>query len=227
MNTAQSISFPPRTGRDGSDVFQAVVAIVRNRAGGDYHFNFNRVRTANADLLEPSYDNLDTARNFGRLVNRVEDRSGLPPVESTERSAEDVAALCRRFAPPFASATTAMKWDVIWRAAEVLDRAGVPDHLLNRADGVSASDWKAATGRAEDVLAFLDSEATSPVDRGPILEQAPASQIRGVFRRALDRQRREQGLNRRQAFDWLKENEPVFWALSLLSFEPEKPEAVE
>lgn len=32
----------------------------------------------------------------------------------------------------------------------------------------------------------------------------------------------EDGLTLRQAFDKVKEDEPIFWTLAMLSFEPEK-----
>jgi hypothetical protein len=231
MSAALPTSFPPRTGHAGPDVFSAVVAIVRNRTGEDFTTAFNNTLRGNEDLMKPSYGNLDTAMNLGRLLNRVECRSGLSAVESTEFSAAHIAALTNRFAPHLAGAPTAMQWDVLWRAALELERAGVPDRLFNRApEGVKESDWKKANDQANEVFAILVADETQPIDRGPYFErrgQVHPGEIRGCFKGAITRLMGKSidpkypgNLSRQQAFDWLKEDEPIFWTMAMLSFEP-------
>ncbi|TAL06143.1 MAG: hypothetical protein EPO07_02325 [Verrucomicrobia bacterium] len=222
MTASDSISIPERTGKIGSDVFQYLVALVRNRTGDDFHAAFNSVMPANSDLMQTGYGNFDSARDFSKLLNRVENRSGLSAGPSLERSAGDIAVLTKRFAPQFNWEPTAVQWDLLRRTADELERAGVPERLFNRApEGVTASDWNTAQKMADGVRALLDSEMTDPVDRGPILEYAQPAQIRGVFRRAVERLMTEQSLSLRQAFDRLKETEPIFWTMAMLSFEPE------
>jgi len=223
VSTCPPISFPSRRGHVGSSVFQAVVVILRNRTGLAFTNAFNRVSQANADLNHHDYDRSATTRNFGRLITRIQNRAGLSAVASTERSADDVAALTKRFAPTFVGDPTATQWDVLWRTAEALDNAGVAVRLFNRAtpDDISQGDWKTANDRAADVFALLDSETSRPGDRGLLIENAPPEQIRYGFRRAINNLMGSRGLDRRQAFDRLKEEEPIFWTLSILSFEPD------
>lgn len=90
--------------------------------------------------------------------------------------------------------------------------------VFNRAqiEGVSESDWKAANSRADKVYSMLEDEATSGVDRGTFVTDA---QLRGVFKRAIDRAMRDENMTRREAFDQIKEAEPIFWARAMLDFE--------
>ena len=228
---------PPHVGHA---VYDAVVGLVVPRLKNDskgYDMAHARVSVQNCDLCAPSYALQDTTRNFHLLTNRVENRAGLSPARAVARSADDIAALTRRFLPKFSNAPAAMRFDCLSRAADVLAQSGVPERLCNhtlstarvrdtreaphQAHDVSKSDWKAANAASADVLALLDEQATRPIDRGEILENAPASQVRGVFKGAIERLMREQGLDRRQAFDRLKADEPIFWTLAMLSFEPD------
>lgn len=223
----------------GKSIFEAAVTIVCNRLRYDfrgYDMGHALVSTRNRDLFEKPYDTLDTALRFGRLTNRIQNRAGLSEMAATNRSAADAAALTKRFAPALSSAPAARQWDVLSRAVDSLEQANVPDRLCNRtvstervratsmpsdpADEVSKSDWKAANGRADEVFALLDRAANQSADRGRVLETAPAVQIRGLFRRQIEELMNKSGLNRRQAFDRLKETEPIFWTLAMLSFEP-------
>lgn len=227
---ARPLSIPPRTGQVGVDVHQAVVALVRNRGGGDYTAVYNRVREHHGDLMKPGYDNLSSSFGFTRLLNRVESKTGLSIVAAIEMSADQVTVLTNRFARPLATLPTAIQWDCLWRAADVLEKQGVPARLLNRdgPDEVGKRDWKNAVTAAGDVFAMLSDEAIKPVDRGSLLENARACQLRGVFRSAITQlmgpsvdPKRPGNLSRSQAFDWLKEKEPIFWCAAMLSFEPE------
>ena len=234
MTSASAI--PVRRRDIGLDIFNGVLALFSNRNPMAYETAFHRVWQANRDLNSEAYQVMDSAQKLHLLLNRVEKNSGLDPVEAMMRSSSDIAALTNRFAPEFSGETAARQWDLLWRAAEMMDGTGVPERLLNyaidtsrvtasrkvppRADAVSAADWKTANSRAADVFALLEKQATSPVDRGPILEKARAPQVRAVFRSAINRMVENEGLSRRQAFDRLKADEPIFWTLAMLSFDP-------
>jgi hypothetical protein len=222
------VAFPPRTGRAGSDVFNAVVAIVRNRTGSNFAFTFNSVLRGNRDLMERGYDNLDTAQNFGLLLNRVESGTGLSAVTSCEMAAAQVSALANRFVPALALAPVATQYDVMWRAALQLEREeGFVERVINRRSAdpaVPAGDWKAASDRAEDVFFFIDEDKTEIKDFGTsetFQGMTPRSK-RVSLGSMLDLMMSERGLTRRQAFDTLKEEQPIFWAYAILSFEPDK-----
>lgn len=212
-------------------VYSGIATIVANRLKrdpGGYDRAHAITAVQNHDLFAAPYEPPRTADNFGRLVNRLMNRTGLSGVAATSRSADEVALLCHRFAPEFSDQPTAVQWDVLWRAAEALAEAGVPVRLLNRApEGVTEADWKAANSRAADVLDFLIEEKARPVDRGPLVTNP--EQARGLFRHAIRRlmgdsidPRMPGNLTQPQAFNWLKENEPIFWTMAMLSFPQSK-----
>lgn len=218
VNSRPKISIPPRSGHYGLDVNSAVVALFRDRTGQPYTESFNHSLAANGDLFRPSYDNIDAARGLGLLLNRVETRTGLSFVPSTEQAAAKVGLLASRFIPALASETTALQWDVLNRAARMLEEDGMPDRLMNRHLGdpsFSDTDWSAA----KDVFTLLEDQVTEVVDRGKILERAGDAQVRGVFRGAITRLMDDEGLTHRQAFDRLQDVEPIFWCHAMLSFE--------
>lgn len=219
MSSNSKISFPQRTGHDSVDIFNAVVTLVRNRTGQDFHAAYNRCLAANPDLMTGSYGNLDGAQKLTRLLNRFQANTGLPAVQSTELAADRVGLLTNRFLPALAQAPTARQWDILRRAAEMLEKEGVPVRLMNRASGKD-NGVSAAESREEDVFNLLDSEAAAPaVDLGKKFEGKPAGSVCRAFRSMVELLMDEQNLSRQQAFDHLKETQPVFWTMAMLSFD--------
>jgi hypothetical protein len=211
------VSFSARRGNARGDIFQCIVALVRNRTGADYHRAFNEARAKNAQLLERADDVLSVS-SFHRLLNRSEKATGLAPSSCIEKSVAEIQALTNRFFPTLAFQPTVNQWEALWRSAVQLEDWACRK-LSNRADGVSASDWKAANACASDVYSLLETKEGAPVDRGPLLANAQPAQVRGLFTRAIRRLMDEQQLNFRQAFDKLKEDEPIFWTLAVLAID--------
>jgi hypothetical protein len=215
------------SGQRGMAMFSVIVAMVHNRTGGDYTRVFNSVLRENRDLMTGRYDNMDAAQSFGRLLNRVESRSGLSPIAVTERCSDEIAALTNRFAPQFMRMPTAFQWEVLSRAAKQLEIAGLPVKMFNRApQNVSDSDWNAANNQADGVLDFLVHRTeTIPNDVGEGLKAkgAGARQIWLTFYAQVKRLMTDNGLSCQQAFEKLKEEQPLFWTMALLSFEKGVP----
>jgi hypothetical protein len=224
MNDANPVV--PKSGNVGRAVFNAIVAIVRNRTGWNFQKVFNNVLAENADLMRESLDATNHTQPLLRLFNRTQSATGLSAVASTELAAEKVAKLTNRFFPSLNRVPTALQWDVLLRAAFQLEKCDIPQRLFNRTGDpeVSKADWKTANDRAEDVFSLLNAGATQPLDRGLMLmRQLPPKQMGTAFRSAIRMlMEDDKKLTLRQAFDRLKETEPIFWTHAMLSFEPEK-----
>jgi len=216
----------PKSGNAGGAVFNAIVAIVRNRTGWNYQTVFNKVLADNADLMGASIDATEHGAPFFQLLNRTQSATGLSATASIYRAEGKIAKLTNRFFPSLRSAPTCWQWDVLQRTALLLEKCGIPQRIFNRTGDpeVSTADWKAANDRAEGVFSLLNAEATQPLDRGPMLmRQLPPKHMGAAFRSAIRMlMEDDKGLTQRQAFDRLKETEPIFWTHAMLSFEPEK-----
>ena len=222
MNTNPGI---PKSGNAGGAVFNAIVAIVRRRTGLDYSTAFNKVLKDNPDLMGASIDATEHGVPFFHLLNRTQAATGLSATASTYRAEGKIAKLTNRFFPSLHSAPTCWQWDVLQRTALLLEKCGIPERIYNRTGDpeVSAADWKAATARAEDVYSLLNVEATQPIDRGLSRMQSTPRSMRTAFRSAIRMfMEADKTLTLRQAFDRLKETEPIFWTHAMLSFEPDK-----
>jgi hypothetical protein len=210
----------------GAMVFNAIVALVRNRTGLDYHTAFNKVLANNADLMRESLDGTNHTGPLHRLLNRMESATGLSPVASTELAVDKIADLSSQFFPALSNATTSLQWDVLSRAALQLEHYGIPRRLYNRASGsdVSRADWNAANLRAGDVLTFLEDYEKKSDDFGnlPDFKNAGAGQKWRTFKNQIDRLVNDEGLTVADAFTKLKETQPIFWTHALLSFKPEE-----
>ena len=223
MTGADTISsYRPSGGR----VFNAIVAIVRNRTGLDYSLAFNTVLADNADLMRASLDGPNHTGPFLRLVNRTESATGLGAVASSELAVGKVARLTSRFFPSLLNAPTALQWDVLSRAALQLEKCGIPVRLYNRAGGsdVSKVDWKTANARAGDILAILEYQEAKSGDIGALESFQKMSPFHkwGTFKGQIDRLMKDESLSLSDAFAKLKETQPIFWTQAMLSFEPEK-----
>ena len=111
----------------------------------------------------------------------------------------------------------------------MLEQAGIPEKLFNRRmddPEVSQADWDRANACEDYVFALLNDKTSNPIDRGTLPQfQTPVvnpGMIRGTFRSAIIRMMADGNMTLREAFDKLKADEPIFWTLALLSFEPEK-----
>jgi hypothetical protein len=97
-----------------------------------------------------------------------------------------------------------------WEAARVL--------------AVSAAEWKDASSRAGDVFNALDEELALKeiawADFSKSVEGYSPDKLWYVFRSAVEIIMNEQKLPLRQAFDQLKERQPLFWARCMLSCDP-------
>jgi hypothetical protein len=214
----------------GGRVFSAIVTVLRNRTGMDYSRAFNLVLADNRDLLRESLDGTNHTRPLLRLLNRTEMATGLRAVASTELAVDKVTKLTNRFFPSLSNAPTALQWDVLCRTALQLEKCGIAQRIFNRADIVELSnaDWKAANDRADGVFSLLETQASQSTDRGTkpffqkAFEAANPERLQGMFKGAIKQLMNSEGLNLRQAFDHLKEAEPIFWTHAMLSFEPEK-----
>jgi hypothetical protein len=71
---------------------------------------------------------------------------------------------------------------------------------------------------------LLADENANPVDRGTLSEfsspELYPAKVRGTFRSAINQLMADGGLTMQKAFDKLKEDEPIFWTMAMLSFEP-------
>lgn len=212
-------------------VFDSVLRLVRNRTSLDYSAAFNLVLRDNRDLLSGEYDIVRGTRNFGRIYNRLSYRSGLSPVDATNRVVDQVGSIASRFLPNTSKLPSATQTDILFRAAAVLASGGAETKLLNRAttpEKVSVDDWQRALKSADDFFDALCRVQSKLHDRGLALQQSNASaeKIISLFKTTIQiltgdgvAPRYPGGLSQREAFDWLKENEPVFWMLAILSWE--------
>jgi hypothetical protein len=216
----------PKTGNAGVAVFNAILAIVRNRTGWNYHAAFNKVLADNADLMRPSIDATEHTAPFFKLLNRTQSATGLSATASSDRAEGKIAKVANQFFPSLRGAPTCLQWDVLERTALLLEKCGIANRIYDRTGNATASnaDWKDANNRAEDVYSLLDAEATQPVDRGPhLMQQLPPKRMVVAFRSAIRMlMEDDKTLTLRQAFDRLKDTEPIFWTHAMLSFEPEK-----
>ena len=224
MMTQPPVPLPPLTARPGVDAFNTIVALVRNRTGLQYTETFNRVLRCDADLMRESALQPGVA-NFSKILNRT----GLPLADNLECVVNKVSRIASEFVPAFLNYPVALQWDVIWRTALQLEQAGIPEKLYNRRatdPEVAPADWKNANACADYVFSLLSDSESNPIDRGNLPQfQSPSvntAMVRGVFRSAIQRSMADAGLTLRQAFDKLKEDEPIFWTLAMLSYEPEK-----
>ena len=222
MNSNPVIS----SSRPGASVFNAIVAIVHNRTGLDYSAAFNTVLADNADLMRASLDGPDHTGPFLRLLNRTESATGLGAVASSELAVGKVARLTSRFFPSLIGAPTALQWDVLSRAAAVLEKRGIPSRLYNRAGGVDVSkaDWKTANNRADGILAILEDQEAKSGDIGALESFQKMSPFYkwGTFKGQIVRLMKDESLSLSDAFARLKETQPIFWTHAMLSFQPEK-----
>jgi len=215
---------PAISGRAGGAVFNAIVSIVRNRTGLDYATIFNKVLRDNADLFGSSLDATERGEPLFRLLNRVQSATGKSATASTDWAADKVASLTKRYFPSLINAPTALQYDVLERAALQLEKCGIANRIYDRTGNAEASkaDRTEANDRAEDVYSMLNAEATQSVDRGPkLMMQLPPKHIGTAFRSAIRMlMENNKELTLRQAFDQLKEDEPIFWVHSILNFKP-------
>ena len=209
----------------GARTFNSIVAMVRSRTGLDYSKAFNRVLADNADLMRTDLTGSDLTAPFLRLLNRTATATGLGEMASVELASGKIKKLANRFFPSIANAPIALQWDLLWRAAEQLEKCGVAQKLFNRAarSDVSKTDWKAANVIAPDALLFLEDDVAK-VESGDVGHRKPFQQMYparkwGCFRNAIDGLMNDEGLSVSDAFSRLKETQPVFWAYSILSFE--------
>jgi hypothetical protein len=214
----------PKTGNDGVAVFNAILAIVRNRTGLNYNAGFNKVLADNADLMRPSIDATEHTAPFLKLLNRTQSATGLSAMASINRAEEKIAKVTNRFFPSLRGAPTCLQWDVLERTALLLEKCGIANRIYDRTGNAEASesDRTEANDQAEDVYSKLNAEATQPVDRGPkLMMQLPPKHIGAAFRSAIRMlMENDKELTLRQAFDQLKEREPIFWVHSILNFNP-------
>jgi hypothetical protein len=216
---SSAIKFPPPTGHAGRDVFNSIVALLRNRTGMDYTSAFNRVSESNAKLFEKP-GNLFGGDHLTRLFNRT-----APSIEGIEKTTDEIAALAKRFAPQLLSTPTMNQWQVLYGAALELERAGIATRIFNRApsDLVSAEDWKRANGCAGDVLNFLETKAEQSLDCGQRFLDATDRSIMTAFGSLIRSNMAEESLTRAQAFEKIKQDHPLMWTLAMLAWEPELP----
>jgi hypothetical protein len=122
------------------------------------------------------------------------------------------------------------QYDIYWRAALMLEKSGVPERLLNRIsgkdNGVSSADWKAACSQADDVLKLIETDTKGPNEPVNVGKRFRAAGYGpGAFSQALRnmvaRLMEEQKISSRQAFDQIKETQPLFWTLAILDYERE------
>lgn len=214
-----AIKFSPRTGHAGRDVFNTIVAILRNRAGLDYNTAFNRVSESNAKLFEKP-GNLLGGDHLTRLFNRT-----APSIEGTEKTTDEIAALAKRFAPQLLTAPAMNQWEALHGAALELERAGIATCIFNRAptDLVSDADWKRANDCAGDVLNFIETKAEQASDCGRRFLDAPARKIMAAFSSLTKENMAKESLTREQAIEKIKQDHPLFWTLAMLAYEPELP----
>lgn len=210
----------------GSHIFGTIVDIVRKRTGLDYTTVFNRVLKDNRDLLGDSLDATNHTQPLTRLLNRAGQVSGLNPVDTTNLISEKISRLTNRFCPSLSKSPTALQWDILSRAVTQLENCDLPLKLYNRTSDpeISEQDWKTANGNADAVLEFLDRHEEKSQDAGhnPKWQKLSPRSKFWSFKNQVDRLMSENGLSRSQAFDKLKEEQPVFWAHAMLSFEPQK-----
>ena len=228
MKNKTTIPLPTLTKWPAVTTFNTIVALVRNRTGINHTEAFNKVLRNHSDLMHETKlpHGVDS---FGRLLNRCHDASCHNYADEVESVAKKVAALTNRFAPAFNMSPTAMQWDVLWRTALQLEEEGIPERLLNKRVGdpeVDPADLKIANERVSFVMSKLNSENNDPIDRGtmePFLHpNTSPGRIQCAFRTGIRGAMKRDGLTLSQAFDKLKEDEPIFWTLAMLSFEPEK-----
>jgi len=215
-----------KSGNAGGAVFNAIVAIVRNRTGWNYQTVFNKVLADNADLMGASIDATEHGAPFFQLLNRTQSATGLSATASIYRAEGKIAKLTNRYFPSLRSAPTCWQWDVLERTALLLEKCGIPQRLFNRASGpeVSKTDWKAALGQADDYLDMLDYQAAASKDIGTyenFRNMSPRAKL-SCFSGQIGRLMKDENLSLREAFAKLKDTQPIFWAASLLSFEQEK-----
>jgi hypothetical protein len=214
------------SGRAGSAVFNAIVDSVRKATGWAFPICFNRVLADNADLMRDRLDATLHTPPLLRLFNRTKVATGLDEVASAQLATDKVSKLTSRFFPSLSGAPTALQWDILWRTALLREKCGIVVRLYNRSSdtGVSKADWKAANARADDFLSLLDDQAAASKDFGThavFQNWGPENKLR-CFKIQIDRLMKDEGLSRHEAFEKLRDTQPVFWAASLLSFEPDK-----
>lgn len=215
----------PKSGAGGA-LYNKIVDIVSNRTGLPRATVFNRGSKENSDLFGSTLDATAYGEPLFRLLNRVQSSSGKSATASSYWAADKVANLTKKYFPSLINAPTALQWTALERAIQLLETCDIPERIYNRAydPKISKGDWKRANDRAEDFLNLLDDQAAASKDfgtSGVFQNWGPENKLR-CFRIQIDKLIRDEGLSRREAFEKLKSTQPVFWAASLLSFEPEK-----
>ena len=211
----------------GVRVFNRIVEIVRNRTGLPHDRAFNSVLQSNRDLLTGTYSGPECTGSLQRLLNRA--APAMPqcgPVAVVERTVKKIDRVADKFFPLLNREPSALKWNAVERAVSALEKHSIPGKLLNQAArvpfGVSPQDWKSANTGAGAVLDFIETEETKD-ESGDIghterfQNQTPAMKF-AMFQ-GLVEQLRADGLTVQQAFDKIKETQPVFWANAILSYE--------
>jgi hypothetical protein len=209
----------------GGAVFNAIVTVLRNRTGMDYTAAFNKVLADNADLIRKPLDATNHTGPLLRLLNRTQSATGRSATDSTELATDKVAKLTNRFFPALNAAPTALQWDVLSRAAAQLEKCGIPSKIYNRASNadVSPKDLKSANDCEADVLSFLEKqEDDSDLGNHGSFQNLSSGGKFAVFQRNIKRLMSEKGISLQEAFNELKETQPIFWVHSILSFQPDK-----
>ena len=193
----------------------AEVLVIANRIKRDTGCSFERAWNQ-VRLSQPALFNRMAAQPAPRVPRAAS-------AVLTNREQRDICFAADRLRAIASNRATGagISFDIAWQQAcrDFPDvNAKAQGRVFNRAqiESVSESDWKAANSRAEKVFSMLEDEATSGVDRGTFVTDA---QLRGVFKRAIDRAMRDENMTRRAAFDQIKEDEPIFWARAMLDFE--------
>jgi hypothetical protein len=205
-------------------IFQTMVGMVQNRLGSDYTGAYRAVYKYNADMLEkPSAELATNAQSFTRLLNRATSVIG-SGVAATNNVTRKVNRLTQTFFPVLHSLPSALQWDVISRTVDTLENCGYVARIENRSDArtVSSADWKAANQQHQDVIDLLETKEDESKDFGThphFIKSTPERKTQMLMGKVKDLMTNE-GLSREDAFQKIKETEPIFWAHSILSFDP-------
>jgi hypothetical protein len=208
--------------RAGAAVFNKIVALVRDRTETDYSTAFNRVLADSADLMEGPIDMTNHCAPLLKLFNRAQSATGLSPIDSTILAVDKIRKLTQRYFPDLINAPTALQWTALERTARILDQCGIPQRLFNRTSDpeITSAEWKSTNADAKEVLDWMDEEVVKSKDFGnceKFKAMLPRTKF-WVFSGAINRLMTE-GLSRAEAFNKLKDEQPLFWAHSILSFE--------
>jgi phage I-like protein len=185
--------------------FGRIVNRIQKESGCTFDSAWNRARELEPTLFAAMGSNRKQSMATGaKQTDTFKNREIQSAADRIKRLTQ---AACQAYGISFSEA-----WDTI--------RKQLPDtfskmsgQIQNRGEGapetVTESDWKSAQKKASDVMERMQSDLTDPVDRGTTVVNDDA--LRGTFQRYFLRLQNDEGMTPQQAFDHIKDTEPVFW----------------